>query len=299
MQYSVCCTAQLSDEPAATCCACMSKRATLITSAKVHADMVPFDGSAVAAETAVLPRPQTRSCRSRCRCSASSGPPSRWWRKTARCTSPTPRAQRCSLVPSLSCISPKVQAGSWVTSAKPAQPSSTQSAHARAGSTGTSHCRPPSACLPSEVQTQARPAQAAAAGNSVPWMAAHCGHVLVPAHHEVFVVDDLHKDARCSVRWVLLLSCNGRCHTPRHTLRCAASLDAVCDNSEQAACEGRHGREANLACLSGAVMAHDGYDGLAGWCKAFLTAFMRRRRWWRPVGTAWAPSASAARRPRP
>lgn len=38
--------------------------------------------------------------------------------------------------------------------------------------------------------------QAAAAGKDVPWMAAHCGHVLVPAHHEVFVVDDLHKDAR-------------------------------------------------------------------------------------------------------
>ena len=41
--------------------------------------------------------------------------------------------------------------------------------------------------------------QASAAGNSVPWMQAHCGHVLVPAHHEVFVVDDLHLDARCRV----------------------------------------------------------------------------------------------------
>ena len=40
------------------------------------------------------------------------------------------------------------------------------------------------------------PVQASAAGKDVPWMAAHCGHVLVPAHHEVFVVDDLHKDAR-------------------------------------------------------------------------------------------------------
>jgi hypothetical protein len=41
-----------------------------------------------------------------------------------------------------------------------------------------------------------RVVQAAAAGKDVSWLAAHCGHVLVPAHHEVFVVDDLHKDAR-------------------------------------------------------------------------------------------------------
>ncbi len=45
--------------------------------------------------------------------------------------------------------------------------------------------------------------QASAAGNSVPWMQAHCGHVLVPAHHEVFVVDDLHLDARCDVCWLV------------------------------------------------------------------------------------------------
>ena len=50
-------------------------------------------------------------------------------------------------------------------------------------------------------------AQAAAAGKDVSFLAAHCGHVLVPAHHEVFVVDDLHKDARfapqdCMLCWI-------------------------------------------------------------------------------------------------
>ena len=37
-----------------------------------------------------------------------------------------------------------------------------------------------------------------ALGRHVPWTATGCGFTLVPHHHEVLVVPDMHKDARCA-----------------------------------------------------------------------------------------------------
>ena len=41
-----------------------------------------------------------------------------------------------------------------------------------------------------------------ALGMEIPWTASGCGFTLVPQHHEVLVVPDMHADARCGGRRV-------------------------------------------------------------------------------------------------